>query len=79
VGSEILIDVEARDAVSAVRRAEYSLDGSPWRLLDPLDGVADSPLEHFTVRLPALSGEHSVVVRALDSAANPGLARLVLR
>jgi sugar lactone lactonase YvrE len=78
-GNEVVIDIEARDSASPIRRAEYSLDGAPWRLLDPLDGVADSLVERFALRLPAHTGEHSLVVRAVDSAANPGLARLVLR
>ena len=75
----IEIDVDASDEASALRRAEYSLNGAPWRLVDPADGIADSRTERFTIALPAKAGEQSVVVRVFDSAGNPGLARLVLR
>jgi len=78
-GSEIEIDVETSDSASAIRRAEYSLNGAAWRLLEATDGIADSREERFTVRLPAAAGERSVVVRVFDSAGNPGLARIVLR
>lgn len=75
----IEIDVDATDEASALRRAEYSLNGAPWRVLDPADGIADSRAERFTVSLPGVQGEQSLVVRVFDSAGNPGLARLVLR
>lgn len=77
--SQIEIDVDATDAQSPLRRAEYSYDGSAWKLLDAADGIADSKQERFIVRFNAMSGEHSVVVRVFDSAGNPGLARTVLR
>jgi sugar lactone lactonase YvrE len=77
--SDFEIDCDVSDDGSAIRRAEYSLNGASWRLLDPADGIADSRQERFTVRIPATPGEHSLVVRAFDSAANPGAARLVLR
>src|SRR5262249_53875910 len=79
-GSSVELDVEARDAASPLRRCEYSLDAGPWILLEAADGVIDSPQENFQVRLQDVaSGEHIVVVRAIDSAGNAGLAKVVLR
>ncbi len=79
-GGRLEIDVEARDAASAIRRAEYSLNAGPWAPLELLDGVADSPHERFLVRLEGLTpGEHLIVVRAYDASGNAGLAKAVSR
>jgi len=79
-GSGLEIEVEATDATSPVRRAEYSLDASPWVPMAPLDGILDSPRERFLIRLENVPpGEHLVVVRAVDAANNAGLAKVVIR
>jgi hypothetical protein len=78
--AEASFEITATDASSAVRRAEYSLDGGAWRPLDAADGVADSLTEKFQVRIAGLSaGEHMVTVRAYDAAGNAGLRKIVLR
>lgn len=79
-GADTEIVVAAADAASPLRRAEYSLDAASWKLLDADDGITDSRSEKFTLKLRGLStGEHTVVVRVLDAAGNPGLAKSVLR
>lgn len=79
-GDVTVIRVTAVDTASPIRRAEFSLNAAPWRLLQADDGITDSPRESFTLRLPGLpAGEHTLVIRALDAAGNPGLAKTVLR
>jgi len=79
-GPRVEIEVEAADAASPLRRAEYSLDAAPWVPMAPLDGILDSPRERFLVRLESVpAGEHLVVVRVLDAANNAGLAKVVIR
>lgn len=78
-GNAVEIDVEATDDASPIRRAEFSLNGSIWRLMEPADGIADGRTERFAVRFVAVSPEVSVVVRVFDAAGNPGLARAVVR
>jgi hypothetical protein len=79
-GGHVEIEFDATDAASPLRRAEYSLDAGPWVLLEPVEGIIDSPHERFLLKLDGLSaGEHLVVVRVLDSANNAGLAKVVLR
>jgi sugar lactone lactonase YvrE len=74
------VDFEAVDAASALRRCEYSLDAGSWIPLEAVDGVIDSPREKFVVRLEHLaSGEHVLTLRAVDSANNAGLAKVILR
>jgi hypothetical protein len=79
-GDTVEIELEAEDATSTLRRAEYSLDAAPWVPMDPADGIVDGSAERFSVRLTNLSaGEHLVVFRAIDSSNNAGLARVLVR
>lgn len=79
-GVATVVRITATDGASPIRRVEFSLDAAPWRLLEADDGITDSPRETFTLRLPDLAaGEHTLVIRALDAAGNPGLAKIVLR
>ncbi|MFN7921637.1 MAG: hypothetical protein U0Q16_16165 [Bryobacteraceae bacterium] len=79
-GGGVEIRVEAKDATSPLKSAEYSIDAGAWMPLAAADGVVDSEAESFVLRLdPAPAGEHTVVVRAVDAANNAGLAKLVLR
>lgn len=78
-GNAVEIDVEATDDASPIRRAEFSLNGSVWRLMEPADGITDGRTERFAVRFIAVSAEVSVVVRVFDAAGNPGLTRAVVR
>jgi hypothetical protein len=74
------IEFEAVDAASPLRRCEYSLNAAGWIPVEAADGVIDSLRERFVLELRNLPpGEHLVVVRAIDSAGNAGLARVVLR
>ncbi len=77
--SGIEVEFEAVDAASPLRRCEYSVDAGIWIPLEAEDGVIDSSHEKFTVRLDHLAaGEHVLVLRAVDSASNAGLAKVVL-
>lgn len=74
------VDFEAVDATSPLRHCEYSVDAGIWVPLEATDGVIDSPREKFVVRLNHLSpGEHLLTLRAVDSANNAGLAKVILR
>ncbi len=78
-GTTAEIEFEAMDAASPLRRCEYSLDALGWIPVEAADGVIDSQRERFVLPLDKLDpGEHLVVIRALDSAGNAGLAKVVL-
>ena len=79
-GTHLEVDVDAVDAASPLRRCEYALDGGPWVPMDPTDGILDSARERFTLKLDNVApGEHLLVVRAIDSASNAGLGKIVVR
>src|SRR5215472_11313396 len=67
----------ARDATSAIERAQYSLDGGEWIIAPPDAGISDAPLEHYVVMLPLLQpGEHTLAVRVFDRFENVGSAKI---
>jgi hypothetical protein len=74
------IDIESDDAASPLRRAEYSVDGKPWQLLEAVDGITDGMTERFRMQLRGITGgEHVVVIRVYDAAGNAGLGKAVIR
>lgn len=79
-GTQIVLTVDATDASSMLRAAEYSLDAAAWMPLAAADGVADGAQERFSATLDNVpAGEHLIVVRAFDAANNTGLAKVVVR
>ncbi|MBX5494641.1 MAG: hypothetical protein IRZ15_04845 [Bryobacteraceae bacterium] len=79
-GPLVEFEMRAVDSTSSIRRAEYSVDASPWIPVEAADGVTDSQQEEFSVRIDGLSpGEHLIVLRVFDSAGNAGLAKVVVR
>jgi flavin-binding protein dodecin len=67
----------ARDAATAIDRAQYSLDGGEWILLAPDEPVSDALVEHYNISLPPLPpGEHLLSVRAYDRFENAGSAKI---
>jgi hypothetical protein len=78
-GNRLDLAFEAADAASPLRRCEYSLDAGAWIPVAAADGVIDSQREKFSLSLDNLSaGEHLLVIRAIDSAGNAGLTKVVL-
>jgi hypothetical protein len=69
-GGAVGLQVEARDAQSAIQKLEYSIAGSAWQLVSPLDGLSDSPVERYAISLSAGQDERDVVVRATDQFQN---------
>jgi sugar lactone lactonase YvrE len=76
------VTFDAEDAMSAVVKAEYSLDAGPWQYVEPVGGLSDSLREHYDFHIPASalhgnSGEHLLTVRVYDRHENVGLAKTV--
>ena len=77
-GIRLIFDVE--DATGRVKRADVSVDGSPWSPTFPDDGIADNARERYTIDLPlGALGEHTVSLRAFDSSGNVGSVSFTVR
>lgn len=73
-----IFDVE--DATGRVKRADVSVDGSPWREVFPDDGIADSGKERYSLDLNISgAGEHTISLRAFDNSNNVGNISITFR
>jgi hypothetical protein len=74
-----MVQFVAKDASSAIERAQYSVDGGEWTLVTPAGGISDAPDEHYEFTLSSLSsGEHTIAVRAYDRFENAGSSKTTI-
>ncbi|MGA7848570.1 MAG: hypothetical protein WCA13_05630 [Terriglobales bacterium] len=92
IGAQIHVRFRASDSFSAIKRAEYSLDGGDWQFVEPVGQLSDSKTEDYDFRVavppaePApppmvesIGNDHVVVVRAYDRFDNLATAKTVIR
>lgn len=58
--------VRVRDAHSPIQKVEYSLGGDAWRLIYPVDGLADSPEERYEIPVSSEADAARIIIRASD-------------
>ena len=59
-----------QDAQSIIERVEFSFDENLWKIVYPIDGIADSRLESFEVFSSSDQTPERLVVRATDAMNN---------
>jgi len=70
------VKFKALDTVSALRRAEVSVDGRDWEVIFSVDGIVDSRTEEFEIGTDVLNpGEHTVALRVYDSTGNVAIGK----
>jgi len=68
------------DALSDIKKSEYSLDGGDWTLVAPLTGLSDSHELSYDLTLDHIApGEHTLAVRAEDDYDNQAVEKVVIR
>ncbi len=86
-GTKIHARFEARDAVSPISHAEYSVDAGPWQYVEPVGKVSDSLMERYefiaaiqNVTVPVTDAkEHVIAVRVYDRLENAVTVKAVVR
>lgn len=80
-GNRLLVEGEAVDqAGGRIASVRASVDGGPWQVLSPVDGIFDEAAEGFEGSLESPgSGAHDIVVQARDDHGNIGAAASVVR
>lgn len=64
----------ASDELGPIRRLEYAVNGGPWSLAFPEDGILDEAEEAFAIDIEIDEpGEHLFAVRVTDSAGNTAI------
>lgn len=66
------------DALSLVRKAEYSVDGGDWTIVEPVTKLSDAQALDYSLTLknPG-TGEHTIAVRVTDDFDNIAVDKLV--
>jgi sugar lactone lactonase YvrE len=77
---EPVIRLSAKDALSWIDKAEYSVNGAEWVLMEPKNRVSDSQQLDYELRLPRTEDkrERVVAVRVFDENDNEAVARFVV-
>jgi hypothetical protein len=83
---QIHVTFRASDGFSSIKRAEYSLDASEWKYVEPVGRLSDSKTEGYDFKVSpenakdgSATSEHVVVVRAYDRYENMGAAKTLIR
>ncbi|MBM3745193.1 MAG: hypothetical protein FJW34_05305 [Acidobacteria bacterium] len=78
-GGKLEVRWKAADALSVIEKAEYSVNGGEWTLIEPTTRLSDSRQHDYLLALEPASGERAIAVRVTDSADNFSLAKIVVR
>ena len=79
-GSGLTVKWTATDALTNVKKAEYSLDGGEWTVAPPVGGLSDSQSLSYELALEQVApGEHTIAVRVEDEYDNQSAAKTVIR
>ncbi len=79
-GAQITIHWKAKDTLSIIDKAEYSLDGKEWLAAQPTTRLTDSQEHDYALTLDsAAAGEHTIAVRVSDEFDNQAVEKTVIR
>ncbi len=70
----------ASDALAALKKAEYSVNGGEWLVVEPTTRLTDSPDHEYSLSVEAApAGEVTLAVRVTDSHVNQVVEKVVVR
>jgi sugar lactone lactonase YvrE len=78
-GSKIEIRFHAKDALSNIGKAEYSVNGGEWCVVEPTTRLTDSQEEDYRVQVERAPGETTIAVRVGDEYENQAVAKINLK
>ncbi len=79
-GGRVNLRFKAGDAASVITKAEISLNGNDWRLIDPTVRLADSKDLEFQLQLERPgAGELTIAVRVTDEFDNQSVEKVTIR
>jgi hypothetical protein len=80
-GGKINVQWKAKDALSIIEKAEYSINGGEWIVVEPATRLSDAPeLDYkLTIDRPAAGGEFTIAVRVTDEYDNQSVEKVVVR
>jgi hypothetical protein len=76
---KIDVSFRAKDALSTIGKAEYSINGGDWTVVEPTTRLTDSQEHDYRVTLDRPAGEVTIAVRVADDHDNEAVAKTVVR
>jgi hypothetical protein len=73
------IRFHAKDALSWLDKAEYSVNGGDWLVVEPTTRLTDSQEHDYRVTIDAPQGEATIAVRVDDEYDNQAVAKVVVK
>lgn len=79
-GNKINVQWRAKDALSVIDKAEYSINGGDWMVAEPVTKLSDAPELDYKISIdrPA-PGEYTIAVRVTDEYDNQSVEKVVVR
>ncbi len=79
-GGKLTVRWHAADALSVIEKAEYSVNGGDWTLVQPTTGLSDSREEDYSLTIERPEGpEQTIAVRVSDEYGNTSVSKAVVR
>jgi sugar lactone lactonase YvrE len=78
-GGKLAVTFHAKDALSTLAKAEYSINGSDWIVVEPTTRLTDSTEHEYRVQVDRSAGENTVAVRVSDENDNQSVAKIVVK
>ncbi len=79
-GGKVTVQWKAKDALSVIEKAEYSVNGGDWTVVEPSTRLSDSPELDYRLTLDrAGTAEVTIAVRVTDEYENQSVDKVVVR
>ena len=78
-GNKLAVKWRARDNRSLLSRAEYSLNGGDWIVVEPVTRLSDSPELEYAISFESSGPEPTVAVRVSDEFDNQTVDKVIVR
>ncbi|HXP88722.1 MAG TPA: hypothetical protein VN841_28620 [Bryobacteraceae bacterium] len=78
-GAKLQVRFHVKDALTVLGKAELSVNGGDWMVVEPTTRLTDSTEHDYRVEIDKPAGEVTIAVRAEDSYENQAVAKIVVR
>ncbi len=78
-GAKLDVRFHAKDGLSTLAKAEYSINGGDWSVVEPTTRLTDSMEHDYRVEVDRSAGENTVAVRVSDENDNQSVAKIIVK
>ena len=78
-GAKIDVRLHAKDALNSLSKAQYSVNGGEWIVVEPTTRLTDSEEHDYRFQVDRGAGETTIAVRVTDAYENESVAKTVVK